>query len=310
MNRVDALPRPPFAEVTTTAASAGVADFAQSAKGSRALGAILIDAGRLSLADAESILRFQRQRGSRFGEAALELGLLSREDIRFALARQFEYPCLPPDDTSLDRKLIAAFRPDAMIVEQLRGLRSQLMLRWFDTEADSKSLAVVSPGQGDGRSFLAANLAIVFSQLGERTLLIDADLREPVQHALFRTGKSPGLSAVLAGRAGHEAIVRIPALRGLSVLPAGALPPNPQELLGQARFGELLKSTSRQYDVILIDTPAADSCADALTVAARSGGALLIARKDRSAFAGVKALTRDLQTVCHLVGSALNDVRA
>ena len=92
MNRVDALPRPPFAEVTTTAASAGVADFAQSAKGSRALGAILIDAGRLSLADAESILRFQRQRGSRFGEAALELGLLSREDIRFALARQFEYP--------------------------------------------------------------------------------------------------------------------------------------------------------------------------------------------------------------------------
>ena len=309
MNRVDALPRSPFVEVAG-AARAGIDDVSQSARSSRALGAILIDAGRLSVADAESILRFQRQHGKRFGEAAMELGLLSREDIRFALARQFDYPCLPPGDTALDRKMVAAFRPDAAIVEQLRGLRSQLMLRWFDADADGKSLAIVSPARGDGRSFIAANLAIVFSQLGERTLLIDANLRTPVQHALFRTGKGPGLSAVLAGRAGHEAIVRIPSLRGLSVLPAGALPPNPQELLGRSRFNELLRSASRHHDVVLIDTPAAERCADALTIAARAGGALLIARKDRSALAGVKALTRDLQTVCHVVGSALNDVRA
>ena len=145
----------------------------------RSIGAILIDAGRLSPADAESILRFQKQHGSRFGDAAVELGLLSREDIRFALARQFDYPCLTagdPDsgrDPRPDGSLVAAYRPDVRIVEQLRGLRSQLMLRWFEAARAGKALAVVGASRREGRSFIAANLAVVFSQLGERTLLID-----------------------------------------------------------------------------------------------------------------------------------------
>lgn len=281
----------------------------------RSIGAILIDAGRLSPADAESILRFQKQHGSRFGDAAVELGLLSREDIRFALARQFDYPCLTagdPDsgrDPRPDGSLVAAYRPDVRIVEQLRGLRSQLMLRWFESARSSKALAILGAGRREGRSFIAANLAVVFSQLGERTLLIDADLRFPTQHRLFRLDGRPGLSELLSGRAGGDAAVRIPGLRALSVLPAGALPPNPQELLGRSVFGEVLHAACRDHDVVLIDTPAAGEYADALTLAARAGGALLVARQDHASLPAFASLAAGLGKTCTVVGSVLNDVR-
>ncbi len=303
MNRVDLLPS--LAEMFTD----------DKDHGSRSIGAILIDAGRLTPEDAECIQRFQKEQGLRFGEAAVELGLLTREDIRFALARQFDYPCVSGDDTRLDRTLVAAYRPDTPIVEQLRALRSQLVLRWFEGapaarrtgHASRKVLAIVSPGKGDGRSFIAANLAIVFSQLGERTLLIDADLRAPAQHRLFALGNGPGLSGMLSGRAGGEAIVRAPALRSLSILPAGPLPPNPQELLSRSTFSEILDTTTRHHDVVLIDTPAAGSYADALTVAIRAGGAVMVARKNHSPLPGFRTLARHLQASCTVVGSVLND---
>ena len=130
------------------------------------------------------------------------------------------------------------------------------MLRWFDAETERKALAIVSPSHGEGRSFIAANLAIVFSQLGERTLLVDADLRTPCQHELFKLGNTPGLSGLLAGSSNHHAVLRVPSLPGLSVLPAGAVPPNPQELLGRPAFVEAVYTLSRDFDVIIIDTPA------------------------------------------------------
>jgi len=161
----------------------------------RAMGAILVDAGRLTPEDAEIILRNQRDEGLRFGDAALRLGLLSEEDIQFALSRQFDYPYLAPGDLSVSKELVAAFSPFTPLVEQLRALRSQLMLRWFDGEPGSSSarriLPILSPGHGEGRSFIAANLAVVFSQLGERTLLIDADLRSPHQADIFHLENRP-----------------------------------------------------------------------------------------------------------------------
>jgi chain length determinant protein tyrosine kinase EpsG len=285
------------------------------ASGGRSIGAILVDSGRLSPDDAACILRFQKEQGIRFGEAAVELGLLTREDIRFALARQFDFPCVAEDDTRLDRTLVAAYRPDTPIVEQLRALRSQLVLRWFEASpvpnrvatTPRKVLAIVSPGKQDGRSFIAANLAIVFTQLGERTLLIDADLRAPTQHNLFALGAGPGLSGMLSGRAGGEAIVRAPALRSLSILPAGPLPPNPQELLSRSTFSDVLDIATRHHDIVLIDTPAAGSNADALTVAIRAGGALMVARKNQSSLPAFRTLARNLHASCTVVGSVLND---
>ncbi len=282
---------------------------APSTTGGRSIGAILIDTGRLSAENAERILRLQKEQGKRFGDAAIELGLLSEDDIRFALASQFDYPYLAPGDNSLSHELVAAYTPFSPVVEQLRALRSQLMLRWFDAEARRKALAIVSPGKGEGRSFIAANLAVVFSQLGERTLLIDADLRTPRQHEIFKLGNSAGLSGLLAGRIGSEAIIRVPSLLNLSVLPAGAVPPNPQELLGRPAFIERLHTISQDFDVVIIDTSAAGDYADAQTVAARAGAALMLTRKHQSSIADTVQLSRDLQhagTV--LVGSVLNIV--
>lgn len=273
----------------------------------RSIGAILIDAGRLSAEDAEKILRLQKERGMRFGDAAQQLKLATEDDIRFALARQFDYPYLPAGDQSLSQELVAAYRPFTEPVERLRALRSQLMLRWFDGEATRKALAVVSPGNGDGRSFLAANLAIVFSQLGERTVLVDADLRKPRQHELFHLANKGGLSDVLAGRAGPESVVRISSLLGLSVLPAGATPPNPQELLGRSSFVELLEGLGKNFDTIIIDTPATGSFADAHTVAARAGAALLVARKNLTSAGELQKLARNLQqSGVEVVGTTLN----
>ena len=110
------------------------------------------------------------------------------------------------------------------------------MMRWFNPETRHNALAIMSPGAGEGRSFIAANLAIVFSQLGERTLLVDADLRTPSQQDLFKLGNNGGLSGLMANRVGSDAITRVPPLPGLYVLPAGAVPPNPQELLGRPAF--------------------------------------------------------------------------
>ena len=162
---------------TANAAAANAAASAAANTRGRSIGVILIDSGRLSADNAERILRLQKEQGKRFGDAAIELGLLTEDDIRFALSSQFDYPYLPLGDSSLSHELVAAYKPFSPVVEQLRALRSQLMLRWFDAAAQRKSLAIVSPGAGEGRSFIAANLAIVFSQQGQRTLLIDANLR-------------------------------------------------------------------------------------------------------------------------------------
>ncbi len=281
--------------------------FDEAVVGRRSIGAILVDSGRLSTEDAERILRAQKTQGLRFGEAAIRLGLLTEEDVRHALSHQFDYQYLPAGDKSLSESLVAAYQPFSDTVEQLRALRSQLMLRWFDADVRRKALAVLAPVSGTGASFIVANLAIVFSQLGERTLLIDANLRAPTQHQLFRIESRPGLSDVLSGYTGPSPVVRLKSFVGLSILPAGTVPPNPQELLGRDAFKELIARHSRDHDVILIDTPAA-TYADSQTIATRAGAALLVARKDQTSTQQLTRLARDVQQHgALLVGSVLND---
>lgn len=274
----------------------------------RSIGSILVDSGRLSVTDAERILRLQKEQGRRFGDAAIDLGLVSQDDIRFALSQQFDYPYLPDGDASLSEELVAAYKPFSPAVEKLRTLRSQLMLRWFNAERQNNALTIMSPSNKEGRSFIAANLAIVFSQLGERTLLIDADLRAPRQHELFKLDANAGLSGMLASRIGPEAVVRVPTLLGLSVLPAGAIPPNPQELLGRTGFTLLLESLIRDFDVVIIDTPAANEHDEAQLIAKRAGAALMLARTNISSIPEVTQLARSLQqNGAMVVGSVLND---
>ncbi len=275
---------------------------------SQSIGAILVDSGRLSADAAESIIKLQKAEGLRFGDAAIQLGLLTEADVRYALSHQFNYPYLLPDDKNISEEVVAAFKPFSPVVEKLRALRSQLMLRWFDGETGNKMLALTSPDTGEGRSYIAANLAVVFSQLGERTLLIDADLRNPRQHEIFKLGNRTGLSTILAGRTTlDESINRIPNLLGLSVLPAGAIPPNPQELLSRPQFTSMLQAAQQQFDVILFDTSAGAEFADAQMIAARAGGAIVLSRKNITHASRLRDLTTSLQhSGATVVGSVLN----
>jgi chain length determinant protein tyrosine kinase EpsG len=281
-------------------------DISGPAEADRPMGVILVEWGRLTQEGAQRILDFQKKSGLPFGEAGIAMGLLTEEDVRRVLSLQFGHACLA-DDVAFGKELVSAREPETEAVEHLRALRSQLMLRWFENDARQAALAIVSPGAGEGRSYIAANLAVLFSQLGKRTLLIDADLRKPRQHRIFGLTGRVGLSTVLSGRAGWEAVNEIKALPDLWVLPAGALPPNPQELLARAGFSKLISALRSSYEVILIDTPAAGSCADAGTIAVRAGAALMLACRDRSSVPRLARLTEDLrQFGVTIVGAVLN----
>lgn len=283
-----------------------IVSFQGRAERRATIGAILVDAGRLSAEDALRVVQLQQQKRIKFGDAALALGLATEADIQFALSQQFAYPYLQQQG-AVASEVVAAYQPFSAPMEALRALRSQLLLRWFEPAEGGRCLAVVSPGHADGRSWLLANLAVLFSQLGERTLLIDADLRQPRQHQLFGLEGKAGLSGYLAGHDGSEAIVRIAGLANLSLLAAGAVPPNPQELLARPAFAQLLEQQRRQFDVVLIDTPAAHF-ADAQLIAARAGGALLLGRRHHGSVADLRHCSQTLLAAgVTLVGSVLNE---
>lgn len=280
-------------------------------RANRTIGAILVDAGLITPESAEQVLRLQRQNNLRFGEAAIRLGLLTEADVQFALARQFDYAYLRLNEKTrtVSEEVIAAYQPFSPSVDRLRAIRSQLMLRWFDKLDGRQTLAVVGTTRNEGRSYVAANLAVVFAQLGERTLLIDADMRNPRQQQLFMLDNKAGLSTMLAHRAREEAIVRITDLAGLSVLPAGPIPPNPLELLNRPSFEELLAHARASYDVVLVDTPSLSSGEDALPIAMRTGAALAVARTVKTRVHAFTDMVAGLSAAgVAVVGSVLNDI--
>jgi receptor protein-tyrosine kinase len=289
-----------------------VSMIAGTPRANRSLGGILIDSGQLSTEDAERVLQLQKEQNLRFGDAAIRLGLLSEADVQYALARQFSYAYLRRKgeaDKPVSDELIAAYEPFSPRVEQLRAIRSQLMLRWFDKAEQRQVLTIVGTERGEGRSYLAANLAVVFSQLGERTLLIDADMRAPRQHELFFLENKVGFSTVLSGRSREEAIIRIPDLAGLCVLPAGPVPPNPLELLNRLNFEEFMVQAKSTFDIVIIDTPALSSGEDAAMIAVRTGAALAVARSTATRVATFTDLVQGLMHAgVAVVGSVLNEV--
>ena len=276
-------------------------------RSTRFIGEILVEAGYLDAAAAERIAQAQRQNGLSFGDAAVKLKLLSRADIEFALAQQFEYPYLHATNESVSPSVVLAFRPSDPFAEQMRSLRTQLVMQRAANPSMPSSFAIVSAQSGEGRSLVAANLAVAFSQMGERTLLIDADMRGASQHKLFNLSSRNGLSNMLLGRAGPECIAKVPHFFDLSVLTAGSVPPNPQELLTRARMTTILAEAAKTFDVVVVDTPAAAQFADAQIIASRTGGALLVTRAAKT---NAKILNRVLTGFkdcgTNLVGTVLN----
>jgi protein-tyrosine kinase len=292
-------------------ASAGSSACADPLADTR-IGILLQLAGKLTADNAERVARTQQELGLRFGDAAMRLGLVNQEDIDTVIARQFAYPVAASGASTLSPRLVAALHPASPQGDTLRAIRSQLLLRWFGT--GRHALVISGAGTGDASSVLAANLALVFAQLGQRTLLVDANLRHGVQHALFglhghgtRAGRAGvGLSDVLAGRARLDAIAPVPGFDALALLGAGTVPPNPQELLERASFGKLHAQLGQRYDVVLYDVAPTSHGAEALAVAAQAGAALLVAQKNLTPVAALKRLAQQMAGAqVAVVGSVL-----
>ncbi|MES2205208.1 MAG: chain length determinant protein tyrosine kinase EpsG [Pseudomonadota bacterium] len=270
------------------------------------IGRILLESGKITPEHAERILRFQKEKGVRFGEAAQSLGLVSEADIQQVLARQFDYAYLQPNQTKYPAELVAAYQPFSPQVEVLRAIRSQLMLRWF--ALGNKSLVIAGIESKGGSSLFLSNLAIVFSQLGEKTLVVDANLRRPSQHTTFNIKNKLGLSDVIAGRAGLEAIEKVEGFSNLFVLQAGTPVPNPQEIVSRTELKDLLNNLHSQFDVVLLDVPAFSVGADALTVASNVGGVVMVARKHETRLENINNINELLAfTKAQIVGSVLLD---
>jgi receptor protein-tyrosine kinase len=272
------------------------------------IGQILVHSRRMNHGDVDRVLTYASRSKLRFGEAALRLGIIERRDIDFALARQFSFPYLKRGETRVSPAVIAAHAPNDPAVEPFRALRGQIAMGLSEDPHAQLSFAVVSAARGDGRSYTAANLAVVFAQLGRLTLLVDANLRKPSQHRLFGVGHRTGLSTVLARRSGLECLHAIPGLPGLHVLPAGPIPPNPLELLEHARFAELLADLERKFNVVILDTPAGNDGNDGALVAKRAGAALVVARAGRTRFRDARHFATTLErTRTRVLGLVFNE---
>lgn len=261
----------------------------------RSIGDIIAELRNLTAEQVEKVLQHQRETGVRFGEAAVALGLATKDDVLYALAQQFHYPYAPEEQQrSISRELVALAEPFGARAESFRALRSQLMMRVFVEGAQHPALAVISPESGDGKTYCAANLAVTLAQLGGRTLLVDADMRGPRVHELFNLKNSTGLSGILSGRADKQVIQQVPGVPSLFVLPVGTTPPNPLELVERPAFGLLMRELVSKFDHVIVDTPAAVYGADSAVIAARCGAALVIARKDASRAESLRELVASL----------------
>jgi capsular exopolysaccharide synthesis family protein len=183
------------------------------------------------------------------------------------------------------------------------------MMRVFiEGETPRRALAIVSPDAGDGKTFLAANLAVALAQLGGRTLLVDADLRGPRQHEVFKLDNHSGLSGVLSGRAESNVIRQVIGVPSLFVMPVGIMPPNPLELVERPAFGLLMRELTAKFDHVVVDTPAFSLGSDASVIAARCGAALVVARKDESKVDALQELVGMFaESPAKVVGVILNE---
>jgi len=208
--------------------------------------------------------------------------------------------------TDFRRRLITYEDPKSPVSESYRSLRTNITYASADKKI--KSLLVSSPQPGEGKSTTVANLAIAFAQLQKRTLLIDADLRKPVQHNVFDQPRGPGLAEYLIGDVDNiNSIIRPTKVDTLSIVTAGGLPPNPSELLGSDRMSELVDCLEHEWDFVLFDSPPIVAVTDSSMISSEIDALVMVVKAGQTDRA---AVDRALDTISNvkspLVGVILN----
>lgn len=219
----------------------------------------------------------------------------------------------PPKDMGEEpgerRRLISITAPASPTAEAYRALRSSILLSAIDNPL--RTLVITSAFMSEGKSTLSANIAVMLAQRGERVLIVDADLRRSTLHLLFGLRRpAQGLTNLLSRQTDESVILhQVTQVPSLAYLPAGAVPPNPAELLASHRMAEMMRQWSEQYDRVIIDTAPILAVSDSLAPAARADSVLLVVR------AGVtrkKALMRTREMLrrvnAHLLGAVVNDI--
>ena len=272
------------------------------------MGELLIRTGRLSADQVKHIIGLQSTENIRFGEAAIQLGFLSEREVQDILANQFNYARSHADGSTLFAHLAIARSPYGKEAEAIRQIRAGIASQ-IPAGAASYAFTVVSPGQAEGKSYLAASLAVAFSQAGKPTLLVNGNLRESGQAGLLasRQRAQTGLSTILAGRSPVTLAPPLPDFPALTVLDAGPLPPNPTELLLEPALKRLLQSLSDRFELFVIDSPAASQYSDAQIIARQTDGYVSVTRRDLTSLDALLAMNSELaHTGAHSLGSIYN----
>lgn len=171
------------------------------------------------------------------------------------------------------RQLVVHSDPKSVGSEAFRTLRTNL--HFTSPDRDLRSILNTSSGPSEGKSTVMANLAVAFSQSGQRTLLIDCDLRKPTVHKIFGMHSAPGLTSYLVGEVELDKIIRDTGIPNLSVIPSGPVPPNPAELVGSKMMKEFVDWAKKEYDMVLVDAPPIVAVTDAAILSTLVDGVLL-----------------------------------
>lgn len=201
--------------------------------------------------------------------------------------------------------IITVKNPKAPISEAYRTLKTNIQFSAFDNKL--QSIMVTSSGPGEGKSTTASNLAVVMSEGGNKTILIDCDQRKPRQHKVFGVSNQHGLSDILAGKAQFEEAVQQTGVENLDILTTGTRPPNPSELLASSKMQKFVEDLKQKYEYIIIDTPPIIAVTDAQLIASYADGSLLVvasAQAEREAAIKAKELLEKVNA--KIIGVVLN----
>ncbi len=175
---------------------------------------------------------------------------------------------------SRDEELITMSRPKSVTAEAYRSLRTNL--DFMSPDNPLRSILFTSSGTKEGKSKTISNLAISMAQAGKKTVLLDCDLRKPMLHRFFNLPNYEGLSSVLTDEITSEEALRGGEVENLQIITSGIIPPNPAELLGSKRMGNLLQKLSERFEMVLLDTPPVIAVADAVILGGKVDGVILV----------------------------------
>lgn len=203
--------------------------------------------------------------------------------------------------------LITDTNPKSAVAEAYRILRTNIQFANVDKAV--KTILFTSAGPDEGKSTVTANLGFVMAQAGKKILIIDADMRKPIQHKIFDIDNGQGLSTTLVEDVSGLTYVSATLQDNLHVLTSGPIPPNPAELLGSNRMQRLIREAEEHYDTVLIDSPPAIALADSSILAPMVDGAILVLSAGQVTKEYALQTKERLETVgARIIGAVLNKV--